>query len=114
MDKYAASKDDFVLTQTDLKTFHDNYPKTKSIGIIKLTEAEQWKGPVGKLVTVGFFCLACDKKFKTCGKGSRSWKSCQEPGARAVYLHANGRKHETKHTRWQATPAKRKTVSVTV
>ena len=78
---------------TSLKMWHAEYPETQSVGIIELSEKEQWLGPIGKRVNVGFHCLACGKTFKTHGNGNRSWKQEQLPGAHAAWTHSKGARH---------------------
>ena len=68
--------------------------------MIKLMEKDQWTGPAGKRVTVGFHCLAYKKDFKTFGTGQRSWNKDQIPGVRAARMHARGSRHMKKHDVW--------------
>ena len=103
--------EEFQLTMASLRVWHGRYPETKSVAIIELNEREQWTGPAGKLVHVGFYCVACKMGFKTHGIGGRTWKLKQFPGARAAWKHSQGSKHLRKHQVWlskqDTIPAKR-------
>ena len=92
--------EEYRLTMTSLKMWHAEYPETQSVGIIELSEKEQWLGPIGKRVNVGFLCLACGKTFKTHGNGNRSWKQEQLPGAHAAWTHSKGARHVKQHNLW--------------
>ena len=84
-----------------LKWWHTEYPETQSIKVELLEESKQWLGTAGKVVHVGFVCLACNKKFKTLGPGQSMWNKQQAPGARAAWSHSKGSRHVKKHAEWK-------------
>ena len=72
----------------------------KCIVVYKLPAAQQWVGPCGENVGVGFHCFACKKDFRTSGEGGRSWHKEQRPGIRAVLLHCKTGKHIRNYAIW--------------